>query len=148
MERFMRNVSPEPMSGCWLWTGALHSPFGYGAFKWGARNSKVETAHRVSHKLFKGPVLPGLCVRHACDNPACVNPNHLDAGTFKDNSQDAVSRGRHSHGEKHFLALMTEDQARIAKTSDIPTKVLAAQFGCSRQSVADARYGRTWKHVQ
>lgn len=146
-ERFMRNVSPEPMSGCWLWTGALHDSFGYGAVKHGPRNSPTETAHRVSYRLFRGDIPVGMLVRHHCDNPACVNPHHLDLGTKLDNAQDAVRRGRHSHGERHCFAKVTDEIAATIRFGEISTREAARRFDISRQAAADIKYGRTWKHV-
>ncbi len=147
MERFMERVSPEALSGCWLWAGATHGETGYGGFKWGARKSKTETTHRVAYKLFKGDIPKGLLVLHSCDVRMCVNPDHLRLGTHKDNSGDAVKRDRTPRGERVKSAVLTEAQVLECKQSDESTKVLAERFGCSRQNIADIRYGRTWRHL-
>jgi len=63
---------------------------GYGQFRF---NGKTELAHRVSYELANGPIVVGLNVLHKCDTPACVNPDHLEAGTQKKNIQDAHDRG-------------------------------------------------------
>jgi hypothetical protein len=96
LERFMKYVSPEPMSGCWLWTGALDDK-GYGRL---GVNRSAQRAHRVAYELFVGPIpdLPGYhggCLLHRCDNPACVNPQHLVVGTQQDNIADRERKGRH-----------------------------------------------------
>jgi hypothetical protein len=89
-EAFMEKVSPEPMSGCWLWTGSSNGN-GYGVMR---INNKQQGAHRVAFELFVGPIPPGLMICHKCDNPPCVNPHHLFAGTALDNNRDMFAKGR------------------------------------------------------
>ncbi len=88
--RFEGKYIPEPMSGCWLWTGGLDT-HGYGQMR--NERGKVELAHRISYRLHHGDPA-GLVVRHRCDTPSCVNPDHLQLGTYADNAQDMVRRGR------------------------------------------------------
>ena len=90
LERFENRYIPEPNSGCWLWI-AGQSSAGYGYFRYEGRN---QTAHRVSHLLFKGFIEEGLDACHSCDNPSCVNPDHLFKGTRSDNMKDCVAKGR------------------------------------------------------
>ena len=97
-ERFEQKYIPEPMSGCWLWIGCYNSS-GYGSF-WIAPRSVP--ASRASWLLNKGPVAPGFCVLHKCDNRTCVNPSHLFLGTNEDNIKDKVAKQRHyDHGRTH-----------------------------------------------
>jgi hypothetical protein len=89
-ERFEQNHIPEPNSGCWLWLGALNKQ-GYGSLK----DGRVRVmAHRYSYQLHKGPISEGSCIRHTCDTPWCVNPDHLLEGTWGDNNRDRARRGR------------------------------------------------------
>ncbi len=82
LERFERFVSPEPNSGCWLWTGNT-APGGYGMFS--PANSRNYQAHRFSYEQFKGPIPKGLEIDHKCRVRCCVNPDHLEAVTRRIN---------------------------------------------------------------
>jgi len=93
LDRFMDKVSPEPNTGCWLWLGA-HGSNGYGTFKVGG----VQTsAHRASLILHGVSVLPEQMACHRCDNPPCVNPDHLFAASQSENMMDARRKGRIAH---------------------------------------------------
>jgi DNA-binding Xre family transcriptional regulator len=76
----------ERGDGCWLWTGAKDG-CGYGRYG-------NDAAHRFSFALHKHEIEPGLCVMHTCDEPSCVNPDHLTLGTQADNMRDMASKGR------------------------------------------------------
>lgn len=90
VEVFGERWTPEPNSGCWLWTKALTKE-GYGSLGF---NRKINYAHRVSWILHRGEIPPGLCVLHHCDTRACVNPDHLFLGTYQDNFHDCRAKGR------------------------------------------------------
>lgn len=81
-DRFWNKVTPEPNSGCWLFTGARNRD-GYGTF---FRNGRTLGAHRVAYEGLIGRVPDGLCLDHrVCQTPECVNPAHLEAVTHRVN---------------------------------------------------------------
>jgi len=89
--KILHNVKKTELS-CWEWQGELH-PNGY-AYTTTYETRKREHAHRVSYRIFKGEIPKGLYICHHCDNPKCINPDHLWAGTAKENMQDAKRKGR------------------------------------------------------
>jgi hypothetical protein len=83
MDRFSARYEPEPMSGCWIWTGTMNKHIGYGTMY--LSDYKTEYAHRVSYGLFKGELVPGLTIDHLCRTRICVNPAHLEQVTRGEN---------------------------------------------------------------
>lgn len=102
IDRFMNFVSMEPMSGCWLWSGAT-VPSGrrqqsrYPMFKFNKKNYR---GNRMSWMLFRGNVSGGLHVLHKCDVPLCVNPDHLFLGTHDENMKDKLRKNRDHNQRK------------------------------------------------
>lgn len=96
--RLLQNININETTGCWNWQGGLTGQ-GYGQ-SWDSSTQEPLDAHRLSYKTFVGP-LPesdgsyhGICVLHKCDNPKCINPEHLFLGTQKINIQDCAAKGR------------------------------------------------------
>ena len=85
LPQYLENkISPEPMSGCWLWFGA-QTDKGYGSVGI-PRTGKLISAHRAVYELMKGPIADGLMVDHLCRNRCCVNPDHLELVTSRTNT--------------------------------------------------------------
>lgn len=111
-DRFMLHVlQQEGENACWLWTGAADAS-GYGHFN---HNGKTVKAHRAAFEIFNGPIPEDKpYVLHECDNPPCVRPSHLKAGTQKENMEDKTRRGRAKYRdtlqpkEKEAVRLISE----------------------------------------
>lgn len=76
--------------GCWKWTGPKNNA-GYPRLTIQGQDVPI---HRLMFSLHKGPIPKGMCICHACDNPECTNPDHLWLGTYRDNVQDCIQKGR------------------------------------------------------
>lgn len=161
--RFESRTSPEPNTGCWLWAGAAISK-GYGYLAAGGKSRRV---HRLSFEHFVRPLVGDEIVCHKCDQPCCVNPAHLFAGTHKDNAQDRVKKGRGGGsvpplhiGTKNHLSKLTDDDVRAIRREYLPNQKvyrgtsprsslgLALRYGVRPGAIQCIVNGKTWKHVQ
>lgn len=135
------------MSGCWQWTGNVNKS-GYGRIFDGR---DVVLAHRLSYELHTG-VTPGeKKVCHRCDNPPCVNPDHLFLGDMAKNVHDMIEKGRHAHGERVPQAKLTEAQVKAIRALHAAGEHrhvdLAELFGVSRRAIGQVVARRSWAHV-
>lgn len=140
-EIFWSKVSPEPNTGCWLWTGYRGK---YGTVSVGNRSV---SAHRRAYGLAKGPIPPGMYVLHRCDLPGCVNPAHLFLGTAADNSRDMVRKGRSTFGERHHGAKLTEAEVQLIRNEPRTRgsgRRLAQRFGVTPTTISAIRNGESW----
>lgn len=147
--RFMRMVRiGDSFADCWEWTG--NKPDGrYGHF---SKGQKVVKAHRWIYEFTCSPIPESLLLRHKCDNPACVNPTHLEPGTPKQNIQDMLSRGRgfDRRGEKHPLARLCADDVRairLASAKGMSQRALATQYGVGSGQIGKIVRRENWKHI-
>lgn len=97
MEHFGIDFVPEPNTGCWFWVRAINH-FGYGRVTVGARQTM---AHRLSYELLRGPVPDGLCLDHLCRQRSCVNPDHLEAVTMRENLLRGDTLNRRNASRTH-----------------------------------------------
>jgi DNA-binding XRE family transcriptional regulator len=109
-------------------------------------------AHRFSYELHHGPIPDGLLVRHKCDNPPCVNPDHLEVGTKADNGRDMMERNRYHYfrGSDHHAAKVTEQDVRVIRqriASGVTCRQLAAEYGVNETTISAIKRRRTWNHL-
>lgn len=146
VERFWSYVNVSSPSSCWEWTG--HKSHGYGML---AVNRKKYAAHRVSYEMANGLILDNLQVCHHCDNPSCVNPDHLFLGTNSDNVADCISKGRQTRGSSHPVAKLTEQQVLDIRTKYASglflQREIAAEYGITQDNVSYIIHRKTWKHI-
>jgi hypothetical protein len=112
---------------------------------------KKTTAHRVAWAIHTGELPPSdLQVCHRCDNPPCVNPDHLFLGTRAENMADMVAKGRSARGERAWMSPLTEaDVLEIVRLSDtdLSQREIGERFGITQSSVAQIVHGKSWGHV-
>jgi hypothetical protein len=144
-ERLERNLIPEPNTGCFLWLGNVNNK-GYGTM-W--TKDGVRKTHRVAYELSHGPIPESLCVCHTCDVPSCCNPDHLFLGTYDENNQDRVKKGRSGapQGKDHGCAKLTEQQVREIRAAKGTQKSIADRYGVYQTLVSKIKRRVTWKHL-
>lgn len=150
-DRFWQFVGKPTESGCREWQGGTSSKSRYGALADGT-GRKVYAHHRA-YELAYGPIPVGLWVLHRCDNPLCVNPRHLYAGTPSDNAIDRERRGRSNRiirlGSDNKNAILTDaDVLEIRRLHHrVRAKELALRFGVSVNTIYSIQLGYSWKHL-
>lgn len=147
---FWTRVNKNGPNGCWLWTGYKNEK-GYGLMSVPHLGTRSYRAHRYSWELVHGPTPSHRFCLHKCDTPACVNPDHLHLGSYRENTLDAISRGRDvSVGERNRRAILTEKEvlAIRADYKRIGLKAMTAKYPkVSSTTIYQAASGRTWKHL-
>ena len=140
--RFEKKV--VKFASCWMWVGAKTSK-GYGAIEVG---DKLMLAHRVAFMLAGNEIPEGFYVCHTCDNPLCVNPDHLFAGTPTDNNRDRDNKGKGPQGARNASAKLNDDNVREIRSSKLSSSELAEVYGVSKDAVERVRSGKYWSHIQ
>jgi len=153
IERFNSFIDKNNCGDCWQWIGGTMK-VGYGSFGTGGRkNRKTNLAHRYSYEQKHGKIPSGLYICHKCDNKKCVNPDHLFAGTQKENMADARRKKliKDSCGESHYKAKLTNsDILKIRekyKFRKYGCKRLGKEFGVSYQNIWEIVNRVAWVHI-
>ena len=115
-----------------------------------SQGGELVYGHRLIYEECFGWIPKSLLVRHSCDNRACVSPEHLEIGTYQDNVNDAVERGRHARGEMFSQSKLTEDdipviRERLKRESQ---RAIAKDYRVHQMTISKVATGRTWRHVK
>jgi len=116
-------------NGCWFFKSSTSGP--YSKIWW---DKKWWSAHRASYEVFVGKIPHKMMVLHKCDNPKCINPDHLFIGTQKDNMKDKYRKGRSCSGEKNHLSKFTDiqvEEMKILRSEGFSYERLSRIFNCS-----------------
>ncbi len=105
-------------------------------------------AHRLAWAMHNGADPAGFVVMHTCDNPPCVNQEHLVLGSALDNRVDCVAKRRHSHGDNHGSAKLNSAQVVDIRADDRKQCVIASDYGVSHQLVSRIKAGGVWRTVK
>lgn len=154
--RYTRAITYEiDKNGCHNCNSHRKNKSGYPRIRFGGR---LMLMSRYIWEKNLGTIPDGLCVLHSCDNPQCINLKHLHLGTKKNNTDEAIARGRftprdlpHVRGESHPESKLTDQAVREIHNSNWKRgegKRLAKKFGVSISAVSLVRHGKAWKHVK
>lgn len=141
-QRFWKAVDRKDPFACWEWK-LYRDKRGYGSFTFGVIKQK---AHRVAFALSNGYLPP--VVRHACDNPPCCNPRHLEAGSQQENMIDMAQRGRSTRGTYRGKVILSASDIDLIRNSREPNTHLAKRLGVHHSTISAIRLGKSWKHYE
>lgn len=134
-------------NGCWEWQGSL--VHGYGQVRTDS-TFRYKRAHRVAYELWVGKLADGMCACHRCDNPKCINPDHLFSATSQENTKDKVIKGRQNRGESHGMtkipaAALSEIMGTAGQRGS--GAHLARKYGVTPAAICAIRKRKNWKHA-
>lgn len=150
-EKFKQRIKAIDSNGCWVWGGNITGRDARAFIWWDGR---TRVAARVLYEIVHHIKLPKeMCVLHTCDNPKCVNPEHLYVGTQSDNARDRELRGRNNAfarsfiGSKNGAAKLTEEDVTQIRVSKESASSLAMKYRVSTSCINLCRAKKTWAHV-
>jgi hypothetical protein len=142
-QRFWEKVNKNTDTECWEWMGLITTA-GYGQI---SINTKKTYTHRYSAEL-AGMNTDGLLVCHSCDNRKCVNPKHLFLGTYKDNTQDMLVKGRSKNAEtSKKRRKLTDEEVREIRVSSLSCVKAGKKYGVGKSIIHHIRKGNTYRDV-
>ncbi len=155
IERFVEKYITDPVTDCWIWTAGKNNA-GYGQFWPDARCSPMY-AHRFAWVLHFGPIPDKLNILHNCDNPSCVNPNHLTMGTQVENMRHMVDTGRYKNtpplrqGQAHGMHKLSDVDVRIIQrlcnARILNQSQIAAVFQVTVTQINRIHRRKAWTHI-
>lgn len=144
VKRFWEKV--DKSGDCWIWIAGTDKD-GYGVFN----NNGYAKAHRFAYEITFGEIPKNKIICHHCDNPSCVNPNHIYLGTYKSNARDRQSRnrGRDQYGVKNSMAILNWSKVRkiraMWQSGNYTQKAIAEYFNVSRGCITGIIHNVNWR---
>jgi hypothetical protein len=148
---FIKRIAFEPNTGCWIWIGEIN-PQGYGILHPKCSHG-FKRAHRFSYYIHNGSFDLSKMVCHHCDNPMCVNPDHLYLGDAKQNAKDRESRKRtnYRNGSRHHNSKLNESIVVSIRNEFSKRKCtlvhLSKKYGVSESTIERIVHYKLWKHI-
>ena len=152
LARIFNRIIINPDTNCWNWQGTVNLQ-GYATM---GINRKTRLVHRVLYQLLGNTIPSKMLLCHHCDNPKCVNPNHLFVGTQSDNMKDSFNKGRIKppiislYGEKNGMCKLTQDQVleiRSLSSRGLSYSVIASKFHISPSHAGHIITGSRWQYL-
>ena len=133
--------------GCFICISHKPNSYGYPQIK---HNKEQYRAHRFIYEQCFGEIKKGMVIRHTCDNPMCINPEHLTEGTVRENNNDMFERGRNPKGNRHGNARLKENDIPRIKSlinKGFSLGKIAKIYNVGKTTIANVKYKNTWAHV-
>lgn len=152
-KRLANGIASATEDGCWEWTRITNGD-GYGQLCVAGR---MVYAHRLAYQLGVGEIPEGMHILHSCDNPRCINPAHLSAGTRSENMKECSERGRAKipkpikRGEENGASKLRDVDVRSIRrllAKGLTQQSIADRFGVTQRAISDIKLGKKWGHVK